>query len=77
MIENGFVYAVNKSLEKERNRKKKQDKKTEKLYNIFKKYNKTLDELTKEILTKKELEFITDYIINTLNYPLRWYTNLI
>ena len=76
MVENGFVYAVNKFADKLQKQEDKRQIKTNKLYNILHKYNKTLDTITKDELTKTEHKFITEYIENELKYPLKWYENL-
>ena len=60
MIENGFVHAVNKSLEKEQKRKDKEQAKKEKLYKILAKLDKSLIELKTEDLNKTELKIVKD-----------------
>jgi hypothetical protein len=76
MIENGFVYAVNKSLEKNARKEEKQQTKTDKFYAICHKYNKTVNELNKEELTKAEYKIIVEYIEKVCKYPLKYYPNL-
>ena len=76
MIENGFVFAMEKYGEKQAKKKARQDKKSDKFYAICRKYNKALDELTKEELTKTEYNFIIKYVEKVLHYPIRLYPNL-
>jgi hypothetical protein len=76
MVENGFVFAVNKSLEKQRKEQIKKDKKTDKFYAIMQKYNTDLETITKDILLKSEYKFLIEYITIDLKYPLSWYPNL-
>ncbi len=77
MIENGFVYAVNVAAEKERKRKIKRDKKMSKLYDICRKYNKTLDELDKNELTKAEYKIILGcFSMPGELPPIEFYSNL-
>lgn len=77
MIENGFVYAIDKSIEKRRKQEQKKAIKSNKFYAICEKYNKSLPELTKDELTKTEYKFVVEYIEKVLNYPLRLYPNLL
>lgn len=77
MIENGFIFAVNKSLERERKLQERKRKKDIQFYSILSKYDVYLEDLKKEYLTKKELDFMVKYIINELKYPIRFYPNLI
>lgn len=59
MIENGFVYAVNKSLEKEAKKQARKDKKMNKLYKILKEKNLQLAvNATKKDFNKTELKLI-------------------
>jgi hypothetical protein len=76
MIENGFVYAMEKYSEKQAKIKVRKDKKSDKFYTICRKYNKSLDELTKDELTKTEYNFIVEYITKELKYPMRFYPSL-
>jgi len=77
MIENGFVYAIEQYSKKQDKIKAKNDKKSDKMQIIYKKYNKSLDQLDKNELLKSEYKIVIDYIENVLKYPLRWYENLI
>lgn len=76
MIENSFVYAFQKYGEKQDKIKAREQKKTSKFYDICRKYDKALDELTKEELTKTEYKFILEYIEKVLKYPIKFYPNL-
>jgi acyl-[acyl carrier protein]--UDP-N-acetylglucosamine O-acyltransferase len=76
MIENGFVYAINKySLQRAKIEARK-DKKTRKIYDILRKYDTCLPDLAKEKLTKAEYKIVVDYITKVCNYPLRLYPHL-
>lgn len=76
MIENGFVYAIDKSIEKRKKLDIKRQIKSDKFHEICRKYNKSLDELDKNELTKTEYKFILEYVEKILKYPIRFYSNL-
>lgn len=76
MIDNGFVYAVNKNNLKKKKEELKKEQVTNQFYNICNKYNCSLNELNKNNLTKKEYKIVTDYIQNILNYPMHYFPNL-
>lgn len=76
MIENGFVYAFEKSAERRAKEQVRIDKKTSKFYGICRKYDKAIDTLNKNEMTKTEYKFIVEYIEKVLKYPLSWYSNL-
>lgn len=76
MVENGFVYAIDKSIEKREKRQIREQKRSDKFYAICRKYDKALDELKRDDLLKGEFNFIANYIIKDLKYPLKFYPNL-
>lgn len=76
MIENGFVYAIDKSIEKRRKQEERKSKKTAKMYAILDKYNTCLPDLRKEQLNKTEYKFVIEYLEKVLKYPIRLYPNL-
>ena len=76
MIENGFVYAVDKSIEKKRKREARQQPKADRFYTICRKYGKAADELDRDELTKTEHRAVVEYLTNVLGYPLKFWPNL-
>ena len=76
MIENSFVYAMDKAIEKRRKQEEKRKVKSEKMYNILDKYNTCLPDLKKEQLTKTEYKFVIEFVTTILNCPLELYKNL-
>lgn len=60
MIENSFVYAVNKYQEKQRKKQKAYDTKMDKLYEILKKKNLTLVDAKQSDFSKTQLKLIED-----------------
>lgn len=58
MIENSFVYAVNKSLEKQRKKEQKKSDNMDKLYKILRKKNLTLVNAKKSDFNKTQLKLI-------------------
>jgi len=72
MIENGFVFAVNKALARERLISEKQNQLCDKVLEICIKHQKTIESLTKKELTKKEYSLVVKYIEKS-GYLLKWY----
>ena len=80
MIENSFVYAMDKAIAKKHKIEAREAKRIEpmkiRFYKILKKYNCALPELTKNQLTKTEYNFIVKYLDSVLHYPIELYPNL-
>lgn len=80
MIENSFVYAMDKVITKKHKEEAKKAKRIEpmktRFYNILEKYNCALPELSKNKLTKTEYNFIVKYLDIVLHFPIELYPNL-
>ena len=64
-----------KMLKADARQKAKDEKKSKRFYQICKKYNKSLPELTKDELTKSEYKYILGYL-EYCKFKLHWYPNL-
>lgn len=71
-----MVKGVAKSIKQKERQQADKEKKTDKMYSIMNKTGKSLDEVTKDDLTKKEYAFIVEYIEKIMNCPIQLYPNL-
>lgn len=71
-----MVKSVAKNMRQKERQQAEKEKKTSEMYEIMRKVNKALDEVEKADLTKKEYEFIIEYIETVMNTPIRYYPNL-
>ncbi len=77
MINNGFVYAMDKwGAQKRKDEARKADRGL-KVREILQKHNRDIDSITKAELTKAEYKRVTDYLTKDCGYPLRLYPNLL
>lgn len=71
------LYRIVEKIEKAEARKRKpEEKMRDKLYEICRKYNKALDELTKDEITKTEHKFLIEFITKIFKCPVSFYPNL-
>jgi ABC-type uncharacterized transport system fused permease/ATPase subunit len=71
-----MVKSVAKNMRAKERQQAEKEKMTDKFYTIMRKVNKALDEVTKNDLTKKEYDFIIEYIKTVMKCPIELYDNL-
>lgn len=71
-----MVKYVAKNMRAKERQQAKDLKKKDLLYNILRRVGKALDEVTKDDLTKKEFDFIVEYITTVMKCPIVLYPNL-
>lgn len=71
-----MVKSVAKSIKQKERMESNREKMTDKMYSIMKKVGKSLDDVMKSDLTKKEYDFIVEYITTVMNCPISLYDNL-
>ncbi len=76
MVDNGFNYAMDKWSEQQRKLMAKRAQRIMKLREILQKYDKSLDVIRKEEMSKRDHDYVIDVVTNDFGYPLRIYPNL-